>query len=213
MLIENTQIFGFQVAFRAMRNPMDSWDRSDSSMGRDEGAGCEGFVPGPKDLELFLKLAKNGPEHGKQLRFIKIWVTLTLPRYVWTEFDTYKVGCERYSCSTMHKLGTRELTNEDFQSPPLPAVLDYLNGRGKLYRDDGKKDYDLVRDMKANMPESFLQKSDISMNYQTALNIFRQRRNHRLQEWRFTDGKGNSICDWIYRLPLMEEIVKVSLPE
>lgn len=209
MKIENTEVFGFNAALRAMRNPKDSWGLSDSSLSP-YTISCypEGMGIGPNDLKLLTNLTAAGSEHRKVLRFIKIWVTMTLPRYVLTELDTYKVGCDRMSCSTMHKLGHTELTNDDFQLPPLPEVLSYLNKLGKEYRDGGKKDYKLVKLMKANLPESFLQRSDFCLNYETTTNIFRQRKDHRLDEWKYTkEANDSSICNWIAGLPYMEELL------
>lgn len=210
--IENTEVFGFNAALRAMRNPKDSWDKSDSQPGDYwSGVSAENTIIGPNDLKLLTNLTAAGSEHRKVLRFIKVWVTMTLPRYVLTELDTYKVGCDRMSCSTMHKLGHTELTNDDFQLPPLPAVLDYLNDLGKKYREGDKKDYSLVKLMKANLPESFLQRSDFCMNYETCLNIFRQRKDHRLDEWKFISVLYNtSICNWIFSLPYMSELLKAA---
>jgi hypothetical protein len=108
----------------------------------------------------------------------------------------------------MHKLGHTELTKDDFQLPPLPEVLTYLNDLGLNYRAGGKKDYELVKLMKANLPESFLQRSDFNLNYETAINIFRQRKNHRLDEWKFTGELNHeSICNWIASLPYMRKLL------
>jgi hypothetical protein len=211
MRIENTQVFGFQAAVRSMRNPMNSWDKSDSSCNPNEYT-C--FEMGDNDLKLLQNLTKAGSEHRKVLRFIKIWATLTLPRYVWTEFDTYKVGCDRMSCSTMHKLGKTLLTQADFQLPIATQVLDSLNQMGEQIRcmKAGSTDANhLLRMIKNSLPEGFLQKADVAMNYETALNMFRQRKDHRLPEWRFTgEANHNSICNWLFSLPLMAELTKAA---
>jgi hypothetical protein len=212
MLIQNTEVFGFQSAIRSMRNPMNSWDKSDSYFSESHMSTYECMDIGPDDIKLMQNLIKAGPEHRKALRFIKIWATLTLPRYVWTEFDTYKVGCERMSCSTMHKLGKTTLTQSDFQLPIASQVLDSLNQMGEQFRCmlAGSADANqLLRLMKNSLPEGFLQKADISMNYETALNMFRQRKDHRLPEWKWTgENNYNSICNWIHSLPLMALFIK-----
>jgi hypothetical protein len=218
MKIENTEVFGFCAALRSMRNPLDSWDKSDTIWGLPEcrdWADCRTtdtpVIIGVKDLELAKKLIINGSEHRKFLRLIQVWATWTLPRYVWTEADTYKVGMTRMSCSTMHKLGHRDLETKDFQDGEvLPTVLEYLNDLGRKFRDT--KDYSLVRKMKKALPESFLQKADVNFNYETAMNMFRQRKNHRLPEWRLHDStevsEEQSICDWLYGLPHFKELVE-----
>ena len=227
--ITETEVFGFRAAFRDMRNPMESWDKSDSRFGFDVSVYYPnddsgrlfpkwkdlGFkIPewpalGKDDLELACKLIKRGSEHRKFLRQIVINFVIEAPRYVWQEIDTYKVATVRNSCSTMHKLGHRPLTEADFiDGEVLPDTLSELNRLGQEYRDGGKKDYDLVRKMKRYLPEGFLQRAGFHMNYETAMSMFRQRKSHRLAEWRWTggvkvvDGR-QSICDWIFSLPYM----------
>jgi hypothetical protein len=218
MQILNTQVFGWQCALRAIRNPMDSWDLADTPT--EERIVClKNFYSdapesiGVKDLDLLLKLTKNGTEHRKVLRMIQVWVTWILSRYGWTEADTYKIATTRMSCSTMHKLGHRELKKADFQDEDVDQdVLDKLNCLAKQYRDGDKKDYDLVRKMKRRLPEGFLQRADMNFNYENLLNMFKQRYNHRLAEWAFDISKGptDSICNWIYSLPYMDVLIKAS---
>ena len=213
--ITETEVFGFWAALRDMRNPMESWDKSDSRFG-DSGVD-QGFrvkIPefpeiGKNDLELACKLIKGGTEHRKFLRQIVINFVIEAPRYVWQEIDTYKVATVRNSCSTMHKLGHRPLTEKDFiDGEVLVSTLRDLNRLGEDYRAGGQKDYDLVRKMKRYLPEGFLQRAGFHMNYETAMSMFRQRKSHRLAEWRWTggvkvvDGR-QSICDWIFSLPYM----------
>ena len=213
--ITETEVFGFWAALRDMRNPMESWDKSDSRFG-DSGVD-QGFrvkIPefpeiGKNDLELACKLIKGGTEHRKFLRQIVINFVIEAPRYVWQEIDTYKVATVRNSCSTMHKLGHRPLTEKDFiDGEVLVSTLRELNRLGQEYRDGGQKDYDLVRKMKRYLPEGFLQRAGFHMNYETAMSMFRQRKSHRLAEWRWTGGvkvvdSRQSICDWIFSLPYM----------
>lgn len=221
--IENVEIYGFQHAIRNMRNPMESWDKSDS-----EESSCpfsylsdpdkinlkEQYIIGPKDLELLLKLVKNGDEHSKVLRTITVFFDITIPRYVWTEVDTMKLGTVRNSCSTMHKLGKRDLTPEDFAATAdleeyeyLLETIIYLNTLGRLYRET--KDYRIVKRLKRLLPEGFLQRSGFCTNYAVLLRMFFQRKNHRLDEWRLTDGPPEaSICNWIQSLPYMAQIIE-----
>jgi hypothetical protein len=232
ILITETEVFGFRAALRGMRNPMESWDKSDSRFDHDDSAN-EIYYPhdpipmfhskwkelgwkvpewpeiGRNDHELACKLIKSGTEHRKFLRQIVINFVIEAPRYVWQEIDTYKVATVRNSCSTMHKLGHRPLTVEDFiDGDVLPDTLSDLNRLGQEYRDGGRKDYDLVLRMKRRLPEGFLQRAGYHMNYETAMTMFRQRKAHRLAEWRWTGGVKivngrQSICDWIYSMPYM----------
>ena len=213
--ITETEVFGFRAALRDMRNPIESWDKSDSRFGDQvlrfaDGVSVLEFPGiGEKDMELACKLIRGGTEHRKFLRQIVVNFVIEAPRYVWQEIDTYKVATVRNSCSTMHKLGHRPLTVEDFiGGDVLPGTLLELNRLGQEYRDGGKKDFDLVRKMKKYLPEGFLQRAGFHMSYETAMTMFRQRKGHRLPEWRWTgsvkivDGR-QSICDWIYSLPYM----------
>ena len=217
MKIENTEVYGFRAALRAMRNPMDSWDKSDTMF----MAGCvtanvEGADIGPEDLKLACKLIRGGSEHRKFLRQIIVGVDFDVPRYVWQEIDTYKVATVRNSCSTMHKLGHRELTEDDFEARiVLPVILQELNRAGAAYRDkvmlvrppfETVTGYDIVRYMKQILPEGFLQRATYTCSYETLFAMHRQRKNHRLPEW---SGPGG-ICEWIRCLPYMKEFIEAS---
>jgi hypothetical protein len=222
----NTEVFGFNAALRGMRNPMNSWDRGDSVCRSD-------VIPaiGPNDLKLVLSLIKAGSEHRKFLRSIVIWTDIEAPRYVWQELDTYKVSTVRNSCSTMHKLGSRDLVLEDFSGGVVMTevlerlnllALEYRNAkflRAECLKTDGKVD-NLQRRMKQLLPEGFLQKATYTMNYETALTMFNQRRKHRLPEWKFVEEDSHkeavlsiqdtdtSICNWIFSLPYMKTIIQ-----
>lgn len=224
MKIERTVVFGWQPALRAMRNPKDSWDRSDSKF-----YGDSEFTPsinpwqnisvpelpsiGPKDMELACSLVRGGGEHRKFLRQIIIWVDLTLPRYCWQEVDTYKVATVRNSCSTMHKLGSRELTQDDFELPIAQSCLDDLNAL--ICEFQGKKEQkskelrDVRRELKNALPEGFLQKATYTMSYETALAWLRQRSNHRLDEWNIKVP--GSLCHWAVNLPYMAQFAEAAL--
>lgn len=247
--ITETEVYGFRAALRGMRNPMDSWDKSDScfrhvlpepphSTWNQLGFTVPEYpIIGPVDMVRMKSLILGGTEHRKFLRDIVIWCDIEPNRGCWQEIDTYKVSTVRNSCSTMHKLGHRDLVLDDFQDSFVD--LDYLekiNAVGREYRAGGKKDFKLVIKMKRMLPEGFLQKATYKMNYENALNMFMQRKDHRLPEWRFTntpitpDPEGGcsaegartffgtrsdgqivkrSICDWIYLLPYMSTLIDV----
>lgn len=195
MEIQETEVSGFKAAIKGLRNPMNSWDKSDSRFYTDGT-----FHIGPKDNELAKKLIKAGTEHRKFLRLIHVSCFITIPRYIWQELDTYKVSTVRMSCSTMHKLGATDLTVDDFQDRiVLQTTLAKLNELGTLYRKD--KEISTLRKMKQILPEGFLQSATYDMNYETILNMYHQRKNHRMSEWSGDDG----ICRWVERLPMMDE--------
>jgi len=205
MKIERTLVFGFEPAIRGMRNPKDSWDRSDSKYNI---CGSLRDMLGEADLMLMKRLIAAGAEHRKFLRMIQIWVDFTLPRYVWTELDTYKVATVRNSCSTMNKLGTRDLTQDDFQLPipdTLLAELNELSAELRGLRGSAKRD--ARHELKNLLPEGFLQKATYMFNYETALIMFHQRKKHRLPEWRY-DAPG-SLCRWLADLPYFRELFDI----
>lgn len=217
MKIEHIEIYGFRSAFRGLRNPMDSWDKSDTTYNiggtwsNSDVICIECPDIGQQDLALACKLIKGGSEHRKFLRQIQIWMDITIPRYVWTELDTYKVATVRNSCSTMHKLGTRDLTQDDFELDIPETLLSLLNQYGTEFR-TARVIKDTIRmgiirhEYKNILPEGFLQKATFTMNYETALAMYFQRRNHRLPEWR-ADKEG-SICSFLTSLPYMKEFIE-----
>ena len=207
MWITNTEVFGFKAAIRGMRNPMNSWEHSDSTftLSKVPCAIPEGPMLGLKDLTLTCKLIQGGTVHRKFLRQIMIWTDIEAPRYVWQELDTYKVATVRNSYSTMHKLGSRDLTKQDFEDEQvLPDTLKTLNSLRIKY--NMTRDYVFVRKMKSLLPEGFLQKATYTMSYETALHMFISRKDHRLSEW-CTNSPKDSICKWIIRLPYMDNFV------
>lgn len=198
MKITETKVLNMDGAIHGMRNPMNSWDQSDSKY--ENGA----FVVGEKDNELAKKLIKAGTDHRKFLRQIFISVFIEVPRYIWTELDTYKVATVRNSCSTIHKLGSRNLTPCDFQDNlVMEEVLDRLNFLGEIYRKN--KNVAILREMKQILPEGFLQGATYTMNYENAMNMYHSRKNHRMSEWSGPEG----ICEWIETLPMMSEWLKI----
>ncbi len=213
MLVENTQVMGFEGAFRGMRNPLDSWDKADSVFE------TESFILGEKDLNLAQRLIAAGPEHCKFLRQIFVSADITAPLYVWKELDQYRIGVTTNSCSTMHTLSKYPITIHSFEigdydenlelynlDSAMPTPLksytqDLINGLEKLrklYIETKDKRYwkELVR----WLPESWLQKRTWSGSYANLRTIYHQRKNHKLDEWQV-------ICHWIKNLPYAEELL------
>ena len=225
MKIEDVEVYGFRKAFHGMRNAMDSWDNADSlfwgksklstpfpetSFKPTYSWNCDVYVPelpdiGEKDLELACNLIKRGSEHRKFLRQIIIWMDITIPRYVWQELDTYKVATVRNSCSTMNKLGSRDLTQDDFELPICELTLERINLLARLLR-EAKSVHENVqqtrRQLKNELCEGYLQKATYMLNYETALSVILQRQNHRLPEWKLVCDSG-SITDFLISLPYM----------
>lgn len=217
--LENTEIFGFEAAIRGMRNPKNSWDRSDSewnssSMGGDDrpvaSSGEYGYYVGDADRKLMTKLAKGGPVHAKYRRMITVYVDITAPLYWWKEFDTYKVGTVANSCSTMHKIHEKEFTLDDFSHEHLmdegentwlggfsDLVLNGLNTARARFLETNDKKY--WWQMIQLLPSSYNQKRTIMLNYEVLVGIYRDRQNHKLDEWK-------EFCEWIARLPYSEVI-------
>jgi len=234
MKIENVHVYGFESALRGMRNPMNSWNRSDTAFdwallteGPDFSATRRGDANsiacpempriGPKDMKLACKLIKAGSDHRKFLRQIMVWWDITIPRYIWQELDTYKVATVRNSCSTMHKLGRRDLEPSDFQDGDVDEfALGEQNMMGLAYREKQPyiteimcekktfKGVDLLARMKRRLPEGFLQRATYSFSYETGLNMYRSRKDHRMKEW---SGPGG-ICEWLMRLPYFKEFAE-----
>lgn len=199
MKIELTQVFGFEAAIRAMRNPWDSWGKSDSLVSRavppkkEKNYNPERFLLGAADAKLSRDLTAAGPEHAKHLRMIMVWVDLTLPRYIWAEMDTYQ-HTVKVSCSTMHKLKSRPIQAEDFEGAMNPDFIDVLNC---LIEDEFP-----LETVKNQLPEGYLQKRTFMTSYAQLLNIRRQRRTHGLKPW-------HKIADWIDDLPYFPELTGV----
>ena len=181
---------GFSQAITAMRHPMESYRLSDSGW-RDDDCDHGEFVVGNKDKELSIKLQKAGPEHCKHLRMIYVWAEITAPRYWWNEFDTYRAGVEKVSCSTMHKLMARPITEDDFEHDCindryLKETVKALNESMLAYSlckdEDHKKE--IWRGIIQALPQSYMQKRTVCMSYAALRNIVRQRAGHKLIEWK-----------------------------
>ena len=232
--IEHTDVYGFEAAIRGMRNPLNSWDKSDSQELDCDLYECEDcqfehlceeryprtYEVGENDLALMRKLAHAGDDHGKFARFINVTADITAPLYLWSEFDTYKVGTVANSCSKMHKLMDKPFEVSDFSWEKVLAfdndgyIEEQLNifndlrdaylrfdeyyANGALHKNvKSKKDvwYALIQ----LLPSSYNQKRTVQLNYQVLNRIYHARKNHKLDEW-------HVFCDWIESLPYFKEI-------
>lgn len=219
----------WEAIIRGMRNPMNSWDKSDSYLAVDCGkcgkieregicrgenrdcTGFEYFVVGSNDLNLMTRLRKAGTDHRKFMRMITVYVDITAPLYWWKEFDTYKVGTVANSCSTMHKIHAKEFTLEDFSCEhigdvsncdpmyyaALEGVIMALNAARHCFLDTKDKKY--WWQMIQLLPSSYNQRRTVMLNYEVLSNIYKSRRNHKLDEW-------VEFCAWIKTLPYSELI-------
>lgn len=203
--IENTEVFGFEAAIRGARNPMNSWARSDSGF-EETASGETVYRLGENDKDLMTRLVKAGNEHRKFMRQIVIWTDITAPLYWWKEYDTYKVGTVANSCSTMHKLTYKPFERDDFSHDhlsetgleALDALIVTLNKlRDRYLENKDKQDW---WDMIQLLPSSYNQRRTVSLNYENALSIYRQRRGHKLDEW-------HVFRHWVEGLPCAEELI------
>ena len=181
MKITNTEVYGFEASLRGMRNPMNSWHLNDSYMETHDKC-----IIGPNDTDLAKRLIKAGNEHCKFLRQIQVWADFEMPLYWWSEFDTYKFNTKN-SCSTMHKLlnNKEEITIDNFvydreDKVFMQVIVDQLNYLRHHYLES--KDYDYVIRAKKLLPTSYKQMRTVNTNYAELINIYHQRKNHRLKE-------------------------------
>jgi hypothetical protein len=193
--IENTEVFGISAAMRGMRNPHNSWALNDTT---------EKLI-GPRDLHLTKTLNLRGPGHSKHLRMIHVWVDMTLPRAVWVEMDTYKFH-NQVSCSTIHSLYKRHLTQEDFIRPIMGALLEWFNSQIDLVRSKRMSVLAFTNTVKYDLPEGYLQRRTLDFNYQELYKIYRERRKHPLSVWAH-------ICLWILKLPQFMEVYDIEQNE
>lgn len=203
--VKNIEVFNFEGAIRGMRNPLNSWDKSDSKIGMIDGYKID-YEIGENDLSLMKRLFNAGTEHRKYLRQIMVSMDITAPLYWWKEFDTYKVGTTANSCSTMHKIASKEFTINDFSHEHLDKggeyvlnfVIDHMNGCRKDYLESKDKDdwWQLIQ----LLPSSYNQKRTVTMNYENVFNIIHQRENHKLDEW-------HALCDALKDLPYVKELL------
>ena len=226
--IENFEVLGWEHAIRGMRNPMNSWEKSDSNFFDDseghvcnicQGRGSMSLIEiGPNDYALMKNLRNAGTDHRKFMRMITVYADITAPFYWWKEYSTYKVGTVANSCSTMHKIADREFAFDDFSheklinsacmeiqeqhirvSPmqALATTIECLNSYRDLYLQTKDKKY--WWQMIQLLPTSYNQKRTVMLNYEVLANIYKSRRNHKLDEWL-------TFCDWIEELPYSELI-------
>lgn len=228
--IENVETFGWEAAIRGMRNPKNSWKKSDSEWypigipttnpaAINDKYLSQKYCLGDNDLGLMTRLRNAGTDHRKFMRMIAVYLDITAPLYWWKEFDTYKVGTVTDSCSTMHKIHAKEFELDDFSHEhiinsvgmgvqeievrisPMQALLttiECLNSYRKLYLETKDKKYwwQLIQ----LLPSSYNQRRTIMLNYEVLANIYKSRRNHKLDEWR-------ELCAWIETLPYSELII------
>ncbi len=223
--IEETETYGWKAAIRGMRNPKNSWDKSDSKQVSDMLMDEQTYIPahfeiGPNDSNLMHRLCKAGSDHRKFMRMIIVYCDITAPLYWWKEFDTYKVGTVANSCSTMHKIHAKEFTIDDFSQehlitrekpliegvdsvePPngiwlIHRTMQTLNQYRELYLQTKDKKY--WWQMIQLLPSSYNQKRTVMLNYEVLTNIYNSRKHHKLDEW-------HDFCDWIKSLPHSELI-------
>lgn len=229
ILVNYVDVWGFEHAIRGMRNPMNSWAKSDSGwksmypnigdrsitipeLWRNNEEMDFYFHIGNNDLELMQKLYKAGPEHRKYARQILISMDITAPLYFWLEMDTYKIGVTCNSCSKMHTLHKSDLTIEDFSCEHLmeasvemlEKLIDVINAFRRLYNDGDNKHKQFWYNMIQLLPESYNQKRTITMNYENVFNIINQRQEHRLDEWQ-------ELCKILLDLPYVREIADLTI--
>lgn len=215
--VELKEIAGFVSAVEAMRNPMDSWWKSDSHMQTvvDDDGQHEEFVLGDNDLNLMQNLFDAGVEHRTYARMIQIWITVDAPLYWWKEMDRYTVGKTQVSCSTMHKIHAKEFTLDDFSvenivgmeaGRAMESVINALNRTRDDYltETDPMKKKKLWETLIQLLPSSYNQKRTINMNYEVCMKIWKERHNHKLKEWHI-------LCDFILKLPFLKQIMNLKV--
>ena len=229
--IEKFKVLGWEHAIRGMRNPKNSWEKSDSGwepqFDTAQGPVAGEFIIGPNDYTLMKNLRNAGTDHRKFMRMITVYLDITAPLYWWKEFDTYKVGTVANSCSTMHKIHAKEFTLEDFSCEHLleqkdvnvpddsccnwnwegcgiiapidilEETISMLNRAREMFLETKDKKY--WWQMIQLLPTSYNQKRTVMLNYEVLANIYKSRRNHKLDEW-------HTFCDWIEELPYSELI-------
>ena len=232
--LENTEVIGWEAAIRGMRNPMNSWEQSDSNF-EDVFEDPENLHTyymknaeiGPNDFNLMKRLRNAGTDHRKFMRMIAVYVDITAPFYWWKEYDTYKVGTVANSCSTMHKIADKEFTLDDFSHEHLGVLIPAELNDGEevfqnLWIDSLKRTIEnlniargfYIREHNADLkekywwqmiqllPRSYNQKRTVMLNYEVLANMYKSRKNHKLDEW-------HTLCDWIKCLPYSELITGI----
>ena len=222
LTVENIESWGLEHAIRGMRNPKNSWDKSDSFKTHIEDVETletadYQFFAGENDLDLMQRLYNGGPEHRKYLRQVFVSMDITAPLYWWKQFDQYKIGVTTNSCSTMHKIAAKEFELKDFSwehlgimpsakdlqfdcLDTLEFIIDELNVARELYLKTKDKYY--WWQMIQLLPSSYNQKRTVTMSYENVVNIIRQRTGHKLDEW-------STLIDKLLELPYVKEIMEV----
>ena len=207
--IENTEVMGWEAALRGMRNPKNSWGKSDSHLGESSGV----YEIGPNDMKLARTLAAAGPVHGKYLRMITVYADITAPLYWWKEYDTNKVGTVANSCSTMHKIADKRFTLYDFSYEHLEGpylenlqeTIRLLNEAREMYLFALQQEKPLVEpkaywwQLIQLLPSSYNQRRTVMLNYAVLANMYHSRKDHKLDEW-------HDFCHWVEGLPYSELI-------
>ena len=208
--VENTETWGIEHAIRGMRNPLNSWDRSDSRWEVLLRSGRT-FVLGENDKKLMQRLFAAGTEHRKYLRQIMVSMDITAPFYFWKEFDTYKVGTTANSCSTMHKITAKEFSRDDFSHEHLneeglkllDTTIEFLNQNREEYLQADKNNpaarKEIWWQLIQSLPTSYNQKRTVTMNYENVFNMIKQRTGHKLDEW-------NQYVEILKDLPYIKDI-------
>ena len=209
--IEKTEILGWEAAIRGMRNPLNSWEKSDSYWTHIEDAETLETAPfqfflGDNDLDLMKRLRNAGTDHRKFMRMITVYADIVAPRYWWEQFATYRVGVTMNSCSTMHKIHAKEFTVDDFSHEHLDGLsvgileelVKSLNICRNAFLDTKEKVW--WWQMIQLLPQSYNQKRTVLLNYEVLANIYKSRKNHKLDEW-------HDFCHWIEDLPYSNLIV------
>ena len=197
--IENIDVYGFEAAIRGARNPMNSWHLMDSCYNNGE------FEIGEKDYDLLRRLTIAGPEHRKWNRMVTVIMDITAPLYWWKEYDTYKVATVANSCSTMHKIQAKEFTLDDFSHEHLNKISIEVLKNVILALNEARQDFIGYKEkeywwqMIQLLPTSYNQKRTVHLNYETLGAMYRQRKHHKLDEWR-------EFCSMIERFPYSEFI-------
>jgi hypothetical protein len=216
--IENTDVYGWEAAIRGMRNSMNSWDKSDSKLKGPNKVPCcnclclrcddAHYEIGSNDLDLMNKLVSAGTDHSKFMRMITVTCDIIAPLYWWKEFDTYKVGTVRNSCSTMHKIHEKEFTLDAFSHEQLTEsaienwlkpTIEGLNIARQMYVIKAENSKAAWWQMIQLLPSSYNQRATVQLNYQVLRNMYHARKNHMLDEW-------HAFCNWVEGLPYSDLI-------
>ena len=222
--LENTEVMGWEAAIRGMRNPMNSWEKSDSGLtcSQNKNNICDihctadnyckpldKYLIGPNDYDLMMRLRNAGTDHRKFMRMIAVYADVTAMQPWWSEFDTYKVGSVRNSCSKMHKIHVKEFAEDDFEHKGIDECGDFTKNVFKVVVEQCevlRQKFNVTQDKKywraliELLPEGYRMRATVMLNYEVLANIYKSRKNHKLDEWR-------DFCKWIESLPYSELII------